>query len=124
MPPRTYTSEADVKAEVKKLLKAAGIFYFMPNSNGFGRSGAHDFMLVVRGVAVTIETKFGYNKPTVMQRQFAKDVAASGGVPLLVSEKNLSDLEAYINQILERPVGVPNPTESLEFTDAATLTDE
>jgi hypothetical protein len=59
--------ESWVKGEVKKILKAKGIWYFMPNMNGLGRAGIPDFICSVGGALLGIETKAGKNKPTDLQ---------------------------------------------------------
>jgi hypothetical protein len=51
------TPEGKVKAAVKKVLKAARVYFFMPVQNGMGRVGIPDFICCVNGRFVAIETK-------------------------------------------------------------------
>jgi VRR-NUC domain len=53
------TPESIVKADVKKLLKARGIWYYLPVSNGMGQHGIPDFICCVppTGKFLAIETK-------------------------------------------------------------------
>lgn len=126
MPPRTYSTEADVKAEVKKFLTRCEIFWFMPNTHGFGKSGAHDFIAVVAGKIIGVETKFGKNKPTVMQTKFADDLTRSGGVAVVVNEKNLDDFKSFIAKCLfqSNSAHLSQPYKSMEFPDAITHSDK
>ena len=61
---RTFLTEKDVKAEVKKLLNAHDWFWWMPPANGFGKAGISDFNALKKGVFLAVETKFGSKKPT------------------------------------------------------------
>jgi hypothetical protein len=93
MPPKLFTREADVKAEIKKLLTKRGWFYWMPAANGYGITGVADFLALRKGEFIAIEAKFGSNKPTVMQEKFLASVKAHGGRAMVVSEKNLATLD-------------------------------
>lgn len=126
MAPRTYETEADVKAEVKKHLDGLDIFWFMPNTHGFGKSGAHDFIASIGGKMIGIETKFGDNKPTAMQTKFANDLIRSGAVAVVVDEKNLDDFKKFIDRclFLSGSPRFPQPYKSMEFPDAITHSDE
>lgn len=97
MPPRTYTKEADVKAEVKKLLTAAKWLWWMPPGNGFGKAGVADFNALRCGMFLAVETKFGRNKPTTQQIKYLRDVRANGGVAVVVCEQRLSDFAGLLN---------------------------
>lgn len=91
------TPEAKVKARVKKLLAEAGVYYFMPATGGYGRSGVPDFVACVRGVFWGIECKAGDNEPTALQRRELRLIAASGGVALWVNEVTVNDLKNKLN---------------------------
>jgi len=93
---RTYTKEADVKAEVKRLLDKHGWFWWMPPANGFGRSGISDFNAIRKGVFLVIETKFGNNSPTTMQVGYMNSVQAEDGFAFVVNEKTLSSLQVWL----------------------------
>lgn len=96
MAPRTYTTEKDVKAEVKKLLNKHGWFWWMPSGNGFGRAGVADFNAIKDGVFLAIETKFGKNKPKHMQSAYLTSIAAESGFGFVVNEKNVQTLGLWL----------------------------
>lgn len=93
---KTYSKEAHVKDDVKALLNKFDWFWFMPPANGFGGSGISDFIAVKRGTFLSIETKFGSNKPTAMQIGFLNSIRANDGFAFIVNEKNLGWLEAWL----------------------------
>jgi hypothetical protein len=95
-PKRTYTKEADVKTEVKKLLAQHGWFHWMPPANGYGRSGIADIQALRDGVFLAIETKFGPRKPTPMQVQFLNAVTSHGGFGLVVSDRTLEWFAGFL----------------------------
>lgn len=91
----TYKSEADVKTQVKKLLKEHGWFHWMPGANGFGMQGVSDFLALKNGVFLALETKFGKGTLTVLQRCFLRQVKDHGGLAFVVSETNLLTFSAF-----------------------------
>ena len=91
------TPEAKVKAKVVKMLKGVGAYYFYPVTGGFGRSGVPDIVGCLNGKFFGIECKAGKNKPTPLQLKNLADIAATGGVALVVNEE--ADLEK-VKQIL------------------------
>ena len=101
---RTYTKEADVKAEVKKLLKQHGWFWFMPPANGYGASGLADILALRDGKFLAVETKFGGNTPTVNQRKFLAEVLTAGSYAVVVDEKTIGDFDRWLHA--ERRGGV------------------
>ena len=56
------TPEGKVKDAVKKILKSLNIYYFMPATGGYGRSGVPDIVCCVKGLFVAIECKAGLNQ--------------------------------------------------------------
>jgi hypothetical protein len=88
--------EKGVKAIVKRLLDHFGWFFWMPGANGFGTQGVHDFCAIKDGAFITIETKFGKNKPTPVQKAFAGHMAANSAFPLLVYENTLDHLYWFL----------------------------
>ena len=72
---KVFRSEADVKTAVKQLLaEYPGVWYFMPASNGYGRSGVPDFVGCFQNMFFAVETKFGYGKPTPAQKMELKKI--------------------------------------------------
>jgi Holliday junction resolvase len=95
------TPEGAVKRDVKKVLEAAGVWYFMPVSNGMGRHGIPDFICCVDGQFLAIETKAGKGKTTALQERELETIRAKGGVALVVREDGIDTLRARINEIKE-----------------------
>src|SRR5699024_7255303 len=64
-PPITATmrKEADVKEQVKTILRRLGAWYTMPHQAGFSQAGVPDFLICLRGRFIGLETKFGKNEP-------------------------------------------------------------
>lgn len=94
--------EADVKAEVKKVLSEYGerIWWFMPVPTGFGVQGVPDFVCSVGGRFVGIETKFGSNGLTKWQVKQLEAIVKSQGAHMTINEKNIGSLRAIIDGIL------------------------
>lgn len=90
-------SEKGVKHQIKKLLTAHGWFYWMPAANGYGMQGVSDFCAIKDGVFLTIEAKFGYNKPTATQILFAKSIIANSAFAFCVNEKSLPFLRDWLD---------------------------
>lgn len=86
------TPEGKVKAAVKKLLDQHNIYYFMPATGGYGRSGIPDFVGVARGRFFAIETKAGKAKPTALQLRELDRIKASGGLAFVINEDTVDDL--------------------------------
>lgn len=93
---KVIRNEKDVKARVKKLLDAHNWFWWMPPANGFGKVGVSDFHALKNGVFLSIETKFGSNKPTAHQKAFLESINAETGMGFVVNEQNLEHLEAFL----------------------------
>ena len=90
------TPEKKVKDKVVKLLKANEVYYFFPNTHGFGRSGVPDIICCVRGKFLGIECKAGDNKPTALQEKEMQSIRDAGGKTLVVNENNISDVESIV----------------------------
>lgn len=118
----TYTSEADVKKQVKKLLTQHNWFWWMPPANGFGRTGISDFNALRNGVFLAIETKFGNNKPTPMQVAFLESIATEDGMPFLVNEKNLDALAVWLERF-DQSVKAQSEGRDIEQSDGAAMLD-
>lgn len=92
----TIKNEKGVKARVKKLLDQHKFFWWMPAANGFGTQGIADFLAVRKGVFMAVETKFGDNKPSALQRAFLDSIAAEDHFAFLVNERNLPTFERFL----------------------------
>ena len=93
------TPEKKVKDKVVKLLKANEVYYFFPNTHGFGRSGVPDIICCVRGKFLGIECKAGDNKPTALQEKEMQSIRDAGGKTLVVNENNISDIESIVKEM-------------------------
>lgn len=91
-------NEKDVKAEVKKILRKYGAYYFMPVPVAYSRTGVPDFLCCFHGRFFAIETKFGYNKPSPRQEIEMNDISAAGGDCLVINERNIMDVETYLQR--------------------------
>ena len=87
------TPEGKVKDAVKKILKSLNIYYFMPATGGYGRSGVPDIVCCVKGLFVAIECKAGKNKPTALQERELRLIHEAGGYSLLINELNILSKE-------------------------------
>jgi len=86
-------NEKDVKEKVKSILTGIGAQYFMPVQTGYGQHGVSDFVVCYRGKYFAIETKYGANVPTRLQRVFGGRVTNAGGVFLIINEQNVGSLK-------------------------------
>ena len=86
------TPEGKVKDEVRRVLKALNIYYFMPATGGYGRSGVPDIVGCVNGRFVAIECKAGLNQPTALQEREMKNIKDAGGVAVVINEGSVRGL--------------------------------
>jgi len=110
------TPEGKVKAEIKKILKEKGIFYFMPNMSGLGSTGMPDFLLCINGSWVTIEAKRDSKaKITPKQQVRMKQLRQAGALTLLVHADNMGDFQSYISELYIRRNGLQLDWKEAEF---------
>ena len=112
----TYNSERDVKTQVKKLLTAHEWLWWMPPANGYGRAGIADINAVRHGEFLAVETKFGKNTATVMQRKFLAQVLQAGGYALVVNETNIPQFAQWLG--LHDRTTMPRTTRPLSDADS------
>lgn len=93
---RTYKNESAVKKRVNDLLTKHGWFWWSVPMNGFGQTGIADKAALRDGVFLAIECKFGANKPTPLQKGYLQSVLSHGGLSLVVSDRNIDKLEAWL----------------------------
>lgn len=94
--PKQYLNEGDVKKAVKAILTDDDWFWWMPAANGMGTTGISDFCAVKNGVFLAVETKFGKNDLSPMQRAFLNSIRSHESFAFKVSEKNVEWLQAWI----------------------------
>lgn len=93
---KLFEKEKHVKQRVKEILNAADWFWWMPAANGMGTTGISDFCAIKNGVFMAVETKFGKNPPTALQRAFLESIEAQKGFAFLVTEDNVEWLSAFV----------------------------
>ena len=95
-------NEKDVKKRVKALFDKYDYFWWMVPANGYGKSGVSDFHAIKDGVFLAVETKFGSNKPTELQRAFLESINANTAYGFVVNDKNLDWLEVFLRNFNEQ----------------------
>ena len=93
------TPEKKVKDKVKALLASEGVYFFMPATHGFGRSGVPDIVACVNGFFLAIETKAGGNKPTALQIREIETIRRNNGVAVVVDETNWDMVRDLIKKL-------------------------
>lgn len=91
-----FSSEKHVKTMVKQLLDHHGWFHWMPPANGYGTLGIHDHNAFKDGVFLTVESKYGKNKPSALQCSFAAQIIANDGFSFCVNETNIDHLALWL----------------------------
>lgn len=117
-----FETEADVKRQVKRLLKAHEWKWWMPAANGFGKAGVSDFCALKSGVFLAVETKYGSRKPTGNQVKFLREIEAEDGFGFVVNEKTLIHLQRWL-EAFDRSVGYVARREAPPTEDGALLID-
>lgn len=97
------TPERKIKKLVSKTLTALGAYYFYPVTSGYGTSGVPDIVGCYRGRFFGIECKANGNKPTVLQQINLDKIAATGGIALVIDEKNVASLKEIMEEQDEQP---------------------
>lgn len=116
----SYKNEKDVKKRVRKLLEDRNWWPWMPPANGFGKVGISDFHALRDGVFLAIETKFGYNKPTVQQRAFLETILSKGGIGLVVNDKNIWAFEKWLD-LFDKSAAAQSKREKIPDEDGAAM---
>jgi hypothetical protein len=82
------TPEGRVKEAVKKLLKARGIWYYMPIQNGMGVVGIPDFICCWNGKFLAIETKAPGKRSNLTPNQVRHlaAIADAAGVAIVIDD--------------------------------------
>lgn len=93
------TPEALVKDSIKKLLAKYNVYYFMPATGGFGKSGVPDFVCCFKSRFLAIEAKAGKGKTTALQDREIMAIQAHGGHAMVVNEDNLDTLEFVLKTL-------------------------
>lgn len=94
------TPESKVKKSVKNVLESLGAYYVMPVTSGFGRSGAPDFLVCLKGRFIGIECKSGVKLPTALQLDNLERIESCGGLALVINEDNVVHLVHYLQGVV------------------------
>ena len=80
------TPEGKVKKKVKEYLKSIGAWYYMPVSNGMGRSGCPDILVCLDGYFMAFETKAvgKINNVTANQKREIDEIRRANGLAHVV----------------------------------------
>jgi hypothetical protein len=92
------TPEAKVKASVRKILDALGVYYFMPPGMGMGRSGIPDIIGCLNGEFIAIECKAGKGKATALQERELLAICNHGGFTFIAREDCLDELKQLLQE--------------------------
>lgn len=93
---KVYKSEKDVKKEIKRLLTEHGWFFWMPPMNGYGASGVSDILAVRAGVFLAVEAKFGYNRPSTLQKAFLMSIMAESCFGFVVDDETIVAFRSWL----------------------------
>lgn len=82
------TPEGRIKAKLDKALREENVWFFSPQAGPYGRSGIPDRIACVEGRMVGIEVKADRTKkPTRLQEQAMREMAAAGAMVFLVYDE-------------------------------------
>lgn len=96
------TPESKVKAKIKAILKAHGVYYAMPIGTGYGNAGVPDFLCCVDGKFLAIEAKANGGTTTALQDKNLRDIETAGGITCIIREDNIAALGGYLKLMMEK----------------------
>ena len=96
------TPESKVKAKIKAILKAHGVYYAMPIGTGYGNAGVPDFLCCFNGRFLAIEAKANGGVTTALQNKNLRDIENAGGITCVINEDNVSALGGYLKLMQEK----------------------
>lgn len=100
------TPEGKVKQRVDAILSKHTNVIINPVTKGYGKSGAADKIVCVKGMFLAIETKStaatGAKKfPTKLQYRFLANVLRCGGYVAVINEDNLDHLDIWLSELIK-----------------------
>lgn len=98
------TPEGKVKRKVTNLLKQLGVYYFTPQSGGYGKSGVPDIIACCNGRFVGVECKAGTNKLTDLQSAQLDKIVRAGGTCYVVNEQSFASFEITMCTLMDKPL--------------------
>ena len=95
------TPEGKVKDKVREIFDNLGVYWFMPVTGGYNRSGIPDFIACCNGFFIAVETKSKHTRHgvTALQEQNIKHIKDQGGIALVINEDNLDELEKVLKEL-------------------------
>jgi len=92
------TPEGKVKDGIKKVLKAHGIWFYMPVAGPFSAHGIPDFVCIWNGKFLGVEAKAKgkIHDTTPNQERVIKEINANGGIAVIID--NPKKLEEFLNE--------------------------
>ena len=75
------------------------MYYFLPATHGFGRSGVPDIVCCVNGMFLGIECKAGKGKPTLLQLRELEAIRTAGGEAVVIYEENIDMVRLLVRQL-------------------------
>jgi len=95
------TEEGRVKEVVKRILKQAGIFFFMPVA-GRNIAGIPDFVCCVpNGLFFAIECKANKRRLTPLQEKTLREINEHHGFTFVAWPHNLESLQEFVNSLIK-----------------------
>ena len=94
------TPEAKVKAKIKRLLKAMGVWFFMPVAGRYAKKGIPDFICCANGNFLAIEAKGNGGRATDLQLYVIDEIKKHNGTALVIDETNLAHLERTVANLV------------------------
>lgn len=94
------TPEAKVKAKIKKLLNAMGVWYFLPVAGRFAKKGIPDFICCANGNFLAIEAKANGGRATDLQLYVIDEIKKHRGTALVIDETSLPHLERIVANLV------------------------
>lgn len=96
------TPEGKVKKKVREFLKKQGVYFFFPQSGGYGRSGVPDIICCAYGRFLAIECKAqADSKLTELQEAQLREIQRHQGLTYVINASNadmvLTALEAIFS---------------------------
>lgn len=95
------TPEGKVKKQVRLVLDKLGAYYVMPVTNGFGKQGAPDFLVCLKGKFIGIECKAGKGKTTALQELNLAHIQKAGGDAYVIYENDIPMLVERLTSLGE-----------------------
>jgi Holliday junction resolvase len=91
--------EGRLKDKIREYVETVPNVYYHPVvTRGVGKKGAPDIFLCHKGRFIAIETKATEkDEPTPLQKRRLREIAAAGGVALVVDESNWEVVKLHVN---------------------------